>query len=126
MGTAADVDLDDLRWLTPLPLWLGILAGPVAWALDLTMSYAVVKWVCAARTTYVLPTITIFAMAIVCAGAAVSWRAFKHTASDVPTDGGQPRQRARFMAILGLILAALFALQILTTTIPQVAIDACQ
>ena len=27
---------DDVRWLSPLPLWTGILAGPVAWALDLT------------------------------------------------------------------------------------------
>ena len=26
-----------VRWLSPLPLWTGILAGPLAWALDLTI-----------------------------------------------------------------------------------------
>ena len=46
LGTASRVDAGDVRWLTPLPLWSGILAGPVAWALDLGASYALVKWVC--------------------------------------------------------------------------------
>ena len=38
--------------------------------------------------------------------------ALRRTAGDVPTDGGEPRQRARFMAILGLTSSALFALTI--------------
>ena len=48
------------------------------------------------------------------------------TAGDVPTDGGHPRQRARFMAILGLTSCALFALTILAGAIPQWVLDACQ
>ena len=46
--------------------------------------------------------------------------------SDVPTDGGRPRQRARFMAVLGLASCALFALQILAGAIPHWVLDACQ
>jgi hypothetical protein len=105
---------------------VGILAGPIAWAFDLMSSYAVVKWVCDTGNHAVLPLITIVSLAIVGGGAASSWAALTYTANDVPTDGGRPRQRARFMAVLGVALSALFALQILAGAIPHWVLDACQ
>ena len=117
---------DGIRWVTPLPLWSGILAGPAAWAIDLTASYALVKWVCATQGYAVLHGITVGALAIVAVGAVLSWLAFQQTRSDVPTDGGRPRQRARFMAVLGLALNALFALQIVAGAVPRWVLDACQ
>ncbi len=126
MGTQTAVKAADVRWLTPLPLWTGILAGPIAWAFDLMASYAVVKWVCHTRTYGVLPLITIASLAVVVAAAAISWIALMRTVNDSPTDGGQPRQRARFMALLGLASCALFALQILAGAIPHWVLDACQ
>jgi hypothetical protein len=125
LGAQTDVSAGDRRWLSPLALWAGILAGPVAWALDLTTSYAAVKPVCRTQSDGILRVITVVCVAIVTTGAAVSWVALRHSAGDVPT-GGQPRERARFMAILGLSSAALFALQILAGAIPQWVIDACQ
>jgi len=115
-----------VRWLTPLPLWTGIIAGPIAWAFDLMASYAVVKWVCHTQRYAVLPLITIASLAIVFVAAAISWTAFMRTANDEPTDGGRPRQRARFMAVLGLASSALFALQIIAGAIPHRVLDACQ
>jgi hypothetical protein len=126
LGAEARVEAGDLRWLSPLSLWTGILAGPVAWAFDLTAAYAVVKWVCASRNVVVLHVISIAALAMVSGGAVLSWLALRHSADAVPTDGGRPRQRAHFMAILGLTLAALFALQILAREIPNLVLDACQ
>jgi hypothetical protein len=126
LGAASRVDAGDVRWLSPLPLWTGILAGPVAWALDLGASYALVKWVCHTSNRTLLPAITVGALALVCAGAVLSWTAFQRTAGDVPTDGGRPRQRVRFMAIVGLASCALFALQILAGAIPHWVLDACQ
>ena len=114
-----------IRWLTPLPLWTGILAGPVAWALDLSISYAIVKWTCATQRESVLHGITIAALAVVGVGAAMSWLALHESAGDEPTDGGQPRQRAHFMAILGLTTCALFALTIVARAIPQWVLNAC-
>jgi hypothetical protein len=111
--------------LTPLPLWTGILAGPVAWALDLEISYAIVKWTCAAGTETPFLVITVACLAMVAGGAAVSWRALRRTRGDVPEDGGSPRQRARFMAILGLASSALFALTIAAAAIPWWVLDAC-
>lgn len=126
MGSETALSRTDLRWLTPLPLWTGIVAGPLAWAFDLTASYAVVHWVCHTRNYVILPAISIASLAVVVAATGVSWAALVQTSGDVPTDGGRPRQRARFMAVLGLASCALFALQILAAMIPRWMLDACQ
>jgi hypothetical protein len=126
LGAQTDLTAGDVRWLSPFPLWSGILAGPLAWAFDLTASYAAVKPVCRLQSVELLRLITVLSLALVTAGATLSCFAYRRTAGDVPSDGGQPRQRARFMAILGLASCALFALQILAGAIPQWVIDACQ
>jgi len=126
LGAQVAVNAGDVRGLTPLPLWTGILAGPIAWAFDLMTSYAVVKWVCRTSNHAILPLITTVSLAVVIGAAAFSWIALRRTADDVPTDGGQPRQRARFMAILGLASSGLFALQILAGAIPHWVLDACR
>jgi len=126
LGAETVVETGDTRWLTPLPLWTGIFAGPIAWALDLTASYALVKWVCYTDAYGVLQLITVVSLAIVGGGAAISWTALMRTTNDVPTDGGRPRQRAHFMAVLGLASSALFALQIIAGAIPHWVLDACQ
>ena len=126
MGTQSAVDTGDIRWLTPLPLWTGILAGPVAWAFDLMASYAVVKWVCHTSRYGLFQLITIASLAIVIGGAVISWTALTRTTTDDEIDGGRPRQRARFMALLGLATCGLFALQILAGAVPHWMLDACQ
>jgi hypothetical protein len=126
LGAQSAVDTSDVRWLTPLPLWTGIIAGPIAWAVDLTASYAVVKWVCHSSRHDILPLITIATLAMVIGAATISWTALMRTADDLPTDGGRPRQRARFMAVLGLASCGLFALQIIAGAIPHWVLDACQ
>jgi hypothetical protein len=126
LGAQTAVESGDVRWLTPLPLWTGILAGPIAWVFDLTTSYAVVKWVCRTRSYGILPLMTLASLAVVVAAAAISWTALMRTINDVPTDGGRPRQRARFMAALGLASSGLFAIQILAGAIPHWMLDACQ
>ena len=126
MGAQADITANGDWWLTPLPLWTGILAGPVAWALDLETSYAIVKWTCIAGTVRPFQLVTVVALAVTGAGAAVSWRALQQTRHDGPEDGVRPRQRARFMAMLGLASAALFALTIAAAAIPWGVLDACR
>jgi hypothetical protein len=126
LGAQTAVDTSDVRWLTPLPLWTGVLGGPIAWAFDLMTSYAVVKRVCHMSNHTILPVITAASLAMVIGAAAISWTALMRTTNDVPTDGGQPRQRARFMAILGLASSGLFALQILAGAVPHWVLDACQ
>ena len=126
MGAETDLRRGDHRWLSPSVLWAGILAGPLAWAVDLTTSYAMVKPACRSGLDAVLHGIPIGCLAIVLGGGVLSWLAFQQTRADEPSDGGHPRNRARFMAILGLASCALFALQIVAGAIPGWVIDACQ
>ena len=125
MGTETHVSTSDWRWLTPLPLWVGIVAGPVAWAVYLTTAYAIVRWTCQAGTELPFLLLTLGALAVNAVGAAVSWSALRRTQGDRPEDGARPRQRARFMAILGLATSALFALTIVAGAIPWWVLDAC-
>ena len=126
MGAATDLTAGELRLLSPLSLWTGILTGPSVWAVDLMACYALVKWACLHHREDVIQLILFGSLAIVAAAAAVSWLALRHTASDQPTDGGDPRERARFMAVLGLASSAFFALMILTLAIPDWVLDGCQ
>jgi len=88
LGAQSAVGTGDVRWLTPLPLWTGILGGPIAWALDLMASYAVVKWVCHTRNYAMLPLITAASLAMVVGAVAISWIVLMRTIDDVPIDGG--------------------------------------
>jgi len=126
LGAQTDLDASQLRWLSPLPLWTGILAGPVAWALDLCASFALVKCTASGQRELLLQLMSPAALALVIGGAAVSWLALMRTPAHLPTDGGDPLQRARFMAILGLMSNSLFALSIVASAIPRWVLDACQ
>jgi hypothetical protein len=92
----------------------------------MSISYALVKWTCSTQRGGVLRAMTFAALALVAAGGLVSYVALRRTTGDTPTDGGNPRQRARFMAILGLTSCALFALAILAGAIPRWVLNACQ
>src|SRR5689334_13208309 len=98
--------LTDQRWLSPLPLWTGILAGPIAWALDLELSYALVHWICATQQVQVLHLFSATALMITAAGFAISWRALQQATHAATTDRGE-RVRAASMALLGLASSVL-------------------
>jgi hypothetical protein len=68
----------------------------------------------------------IVSLLIVAGAGIVAFIALRHTTAGMPTDGGRPKQRARFMAILGLTMSSLIALQIVSTAIPQWVLDACE
>lgn len=132
MGAETHLTVADRRWLSPLALWTGILAGPVAWACDLEASYALVHWTCATQQWRVLHAITLLSLIVTAGGVAIAWMSWQHaiSADRQPAAPGGPvrdeRSRARFMAALGLSAGALFMLAILAGAIPRWVLDACQ
>jgi hypothetical protein len=106
-------------------LWIGLLAAPVAWALDLLSSYAAVKWTCSSQHTSALHLITLGALLITAGGAAASWTAFQRTPEPSSEDGPRPVDRGKFMAMLGLLSSAMFALAMIANAVPRVLLDAC-
>ena len=125
MGAETHVSVADRRWLSPLWLWTSILAGPIAWACDLEISYALVKWTCTTQRTTLLHLITLLALLVTASGMAMAWIAVQQT-RDMSSDGGEERARARFMAVLGLSAGFLFTCAILAGAIPRWVLDACQ
>ena len=129
MGAASDVEIAR-RWFdAPAGIavqGVGILAGPAAWFLDQQVSYSIVQWVCGGGPHVVLHLISLGALVMVGGGAVASWTALQRARPGAVSDGSQPDERGRFMAILGLVSCAFFALVIIAMAVPRVVLDACQ
>jgi len=55
----------------------------------------------------------------------VSWTSFRTAPPGAPTDGGNPLERARFMAVVGLASSAFFLIATIALDIPRWVLDAC-
>src|SRR4051812_2966096 len=93
-------------------LWFGILAGPVAWMLQLSISYPLAQLSCQAQYRsqhpLTLEVIALAALAMTALGGMTSWNALRAVPDDASSDGGRPIDRARFMAGLGLLFTLFF------------------
>ena len=86
----------------------GIFAGPVAWAIDLELRFALVTYVCANHAGWIMWLITICALAVSLSGVLL--------ASRVP---------GRFFSLTGMLISGMFALAILAMSIPDLFLRAC-
>jgi hypothetical protein len=100
--------------LTAFALWTGVLAGPMAWAADLTITYALVKWSCGHRAEGLLHVPMLAALAVIGSGAMIAWSVEPHN------------DRERFMWTLALLMSALFVVVVIATEIPNLFLHACQ
>jgi hypothetical protein len=123
LGSQADVT--GVALPRTLMLWTGILAGPIAWAVDLLVRYSLVHWSCGSRQTVVLNLISLTTLLLIVGGGIVAWRALQRTPADAPTEGGRPVDRSRFMAVGGMLSSSLFAIVVVAGAFPQWVLDAC-
>lgn len=98
-----------------LALWSGILCGPIAFAINLQLRYALVPWACARGSRWVVTLIAVPLLVVCIAGAFLSWTGLRI----------HPEGRARFMAYGGLMLSAIFAITILASMIPDFFLSPC-
>src|SRR6266496_691270 len=82
-----------------IALWIGIVAGPIAWASDLQIKYAIVVYVCRNHAFWLMWLVTLGALLIIAFGGFCAWRGWTDSTPQV-----------RFMALGGLAINALFAL----------------
>jgi hypothetical protein len=112
-------------------LWIGVLAGPLAWSALLETNYVLSYVACEQRQTWMLHLPVAIALVLVATAAVLSWRAAPHGLSyererEASIDPGDTAIiRARFMAISGLALCAWFALVIIATEIPVLVLKPC-
>jgi hypothetical protein len=93
-------------------LWVGLLAGPVAWAVQLVAVYATSAWVCDGGPAWLLHLASLACLLAAAGGAFLGWRDWRKV-------GGWPGGadeldlgRTRLMAVLGMMTGTLFSLVI--------------
>jgi hypothetical protein len=107
------------------PLWYSILIGPVIWAVDFAISYALVPHACSTGHDFLLHLSGILSVIIALSGAAVALRSLAEIPTGASMQGGAARDRARFMAMAGLVLSVTFALLIIAQEIPRFMLHPC-
>jgi hypothetical protein len=103
----------------------GLYAGPAAWFVSTQGNYALTPWMCANKMP-IVPILAAILVALSLFGGFLSWRAFA-AARSVPardeTGAGRPH---RFVAAIGIMMAALFALTITVQGIAGVVFTGCE
>ena len=107
-------------------LWIGILVAPVAFLLNLEVGYALVPTACSSGNELLTHLVHLAALALAVFGGVTAWRCWKGTGEIWPGGDGGPVARSRFMAGLGWLTSALYALVILAQWIPSFVLDPCQ
>jgi hypothetical protein len=107
-------------------LWTSMLSGPVAFAINLQVGYALVKWACSREQEFLLPLVAILALALTVWGAWLGWTCLVKVRDAANEQGGHIIDRSYFMAIVAIGLNALLALWVLTTMFPQAVLSPCE
>jgi hypothetical protein len=107
-----------------LALW-GFLAGPVAWAFDLTASYGLEPRVHATGSKLSIHVVTLLALALLLSGAWAALRILRRP-SGGPAAPRATLERTRFLALGGLAGAAFFLVVILAEAVPKLLLGARQ
>jgi len=105
-------------------LWAGVLLGPIAWALDEGLSYALEQHSCSTGHVYILHAISIVCFLLALSGAAISWHQLTIIGPG-SEEGGSVRDRSWWMARLGIALGLGFALVIVALAVPKFLLSPC-
>ncbi|MDY7227705.1 hypothetical protein [Hyalangium rubrum] len=106
-------------------LWVGVLAPPLAWLFLLQVSYSVVTTDCRQAQPLLMHGLTLGALLLVGVGALAAWRSWKALRAEPASLESEGPGRARFMALLGLVESALFALVIVSNSISTFLLSPC-
>ena len=107
-------------------LWFGILAGPLAFLLNLQVSYMLVRPVCVTAHHLVLHLVPVGALLLTVSGGVSAWRSWQRARQAESSKAGGVLQRSRFMAETGLLGSGFFILAIVAQWLPNFILNACQ
>lgn len=105
----------------------GALIGPLAFALDLIISYALVQHACSTGHHYVLHLMTVICLGLSLSGALISWQQWQQVRG---VDDQEPHTdpviaRAHFLAMQGLLTSLGFTLVIIAFALPRFILSPC-
>jgi len=108
-----------------IPLWIGLLTGPIVWILHMEANFALVEWACP-NHDWILHVVSAVALFLVAIAGGIAWREWKETGATGPDQEATLTARSRYMAIMGMVLSAGFFLVIFAQEIPTWFLTPCQ
>jgi hypothetical protein len=125
MSTDPTTSIPDARRIAAL--WTGLLLAPLAFLVNLEVGYLLVRRSCLGNDRLPVHVVQIVCLLLALAGGVVAWRVWRAEGAQWPGgEAGGPAGRTRFLAGLGLLLSAQFALVILAQWIPSFMLSPCQ
>jgi hypothetical protein len=107
-------------------LWLGFLLPPVAWAIQLQTVYLTSEYGCQSNDFMPNNVVSVLALMFALIGGLVSWWNWLDSGRKWKSDEAGPVARSRFMAILGILMSALFTLAIFAQWLPKLVGVPCE
>jgi hypothetical protein len=108
-----------------LKLLSGLLLPPLAWFLDLQTSYATVRWACEHQSRALLLLMPVGSLGLIVLATWLSWSSWSALRGRADLEGGAVPDRSAFVAVLGLLMGATFALLVLLTFAARSVLDPC-
>jgi hypothetical protein len=119
-----------------LLLWLCLLTGPLAWAMQLSVAYPFVEWACEQEWMILVHGATLLALALASLATYLSWHNLKlHRTLSRINENPQSSRRGsetesampprEFMALAGLIVSSFFMMVIIMQWLPVLILDPC-
>jgi hypothetical protein len=113
-----------MNWSTNVPS-AGIFVGPAAWIINQQLNYMLVPWICAHQVRLV-PIVAVVMAAICLAAAVVSWRGYRAAGPEPVMGSPQSGQPHRFVGMIGVAIALLFAVAILAQGAAGLVFHGCE
>ena len=90
-------------------LWAGLLAGPLAWVVQLQGMFMLSAWATETRHFTPLHLVSVLCMLVAVGGIALAWRSWR-TVGGWPSGGDEPPvARVRYLTVVGMMGDVLFA-----------------
>jgi 1,4-dihydroxy-2-naphthoate octaprenyltransferase len=100
----------------PLVVWLGVLAGPLAWTAHLLVAYVLVGVACATGRGWPIHLVTLVAIVATVAGGVLAYRLSRRP---------DLTQGSHFAALAGVLLSAMFGFAIVMESLPTFGVGPC-
>ncbi len=104
------------RAVGPIALWVGALAGPLAWTVHLLVAYFFVGVMCATGLGFLIHLTNLVAIAAAAAGGLLAYRNLQRPGL---TEG------SRFAALGGVLLSVMFVFAIVMEALPSFVLGPC-
>ena len=106
-------------------LWTSVLGSPLVFLLNLEVSYVMVDWACTNGHAWALHIVHLCSLVLAAGAALLGLSLWRQLDGAWPDAGGGSASQSRFLAAVGTLGGALFAISIVAQWIPVMVLGPC-